>query len=75
MFTSKAEQFTATNGASVEVGTITHEGKEFSSLGSVVDETSGFIVGYPKGDTLTTWNGETIEGLKLRAISSWVARL
>ena len=68
---ANTETLTATNGATVEVGTITHEGQEFSALGSVIDEQNGVIVGYPKGDSLTTWNGQPIEGLRLRITSSW----
>lgn len=68
---SKSETFTATNGALVEVGTITHEGREFAAGGSVIDLESGHIFGYPKGETLTTWNGEAIEGLQLRVTSTW----
>ena len=67
---SQTETFT-NNGATIEVGTVKHEGKEFSALGSVIDEVSGVIVGYPKGNTLQTWDGKAIEGLTLRVTSSW----
>lgn len=65
----KSETFT--NGATVEVGTVTHDGREFAALGSVIDETRGVIVGYPKGDKLQSWDGKDIPGVVLRVTSSW----
>jgi hypothetical protein len=65
---------TASNGATVEVGTITHEGREFSAMGAVIDTTDGVIVGYPKhgdgtgrdgGHTLRTWDGAFIAALEI----------
>lgn len=71
---SKSETVTATNGATVEIGTIVHEGREFAAQGSVIDEQQGVIVGYPKGNRLQTWNGKDIEGLVLRVTSTWRVR-
>ncbi len=68
---SKSEMHLATNGALVEIGTIMHEGKEFSAQGSVIDPASGVIIGYPKGNQLTSWNGNIIEGLSLQVVSTW----
>lgn len=68
---TNTETVIATNGAQVEIGTVNFEGREFSSLGSIIDEASGIIVGYPKGNTLQTWNGQVIEGLRLSVTSSW----
>lgn len=67
----RSETNTANNGATVEVGTMIHDGKEFAALGSVVDEQSGIIVGYPKGDKLQSWDSKEIEGVRLRVVSSW----
>lgn len=66
---TKSETLTATNGASVEVGTIVHNGREYAATGSIVDDEGGYIVGYvdsPGADNisncahLTTWNGAEI---------------
>jgi hypothetical protein len=67
---SKSETFTD-KGATVEVGTIIHEGREFSNLSSVIDEARGIISCYPKGATATNWNGQVINGLRLTVTSSW----
>lgn len=74
MTTQFRSETITTNGATVEVGTVTHNGREFAALGSVIDEVSGVIVGYPKGDKLQTWNGQNIDGLTLRITSSWAVR-
>lgn len=52
----------ADNGARVEVATFTHEGRSFAALGSVLDEDSGVIVGYPNdaGTMLMTWDGRPL---------------
>jgi len=43
----------------VEVGIVTHEGREFKALGSVVTDT--YVTAYlGKDGQLTNWNGETI---------------
>jgi hypothetical protein len=70
---TRSETFKANNGALVEVGTVTHEGRDFAALGSVIDHDHGVIVGYPKGNKLATWNGIEIDGLTLRITSSWPA--
>ena len=36
-----SETHTATNGAKVEVGTVSFQGRDFSAMGSVVDEKNG----------------------------------
>lgn len=71
MIESRVDTLTATNGAQIEVGTITHEGRDFAAMGSVIDESQGVIVGYPEGSTLKTWNGQVIDGLRLFVTSSW----
>lgn len=83
-FASKSETFTADNGARVEVGTVTFQGRDFAALGSVVDEAHGVINAYVserdapgswtrgKRYVLTTWNGEEIAPLRLTG--SWLNR-
>jgi hypothetical protein len=64
-----SETHTATNGAKVEVGTVTFQGRDFSAMGSVVDEANGIILGYVSGAQgiyyLTTWEGKVLGSLKL----------
>jgi hypothetical protein len=67
---ARNEIVTAKSGAQVEIGTIELGGREFSALGSVIDESSGVIVGYPtlpddRGYVLTTWDGKTIGKLTI----------
>jgi hypothetical protein len=62
---SKSEIHVATNGARVEVGTFTFEGRDFAALGSVVDESRGILCAYVTrredgSHVLTTWGGETL---------------
>lgn len=68
---SRSETFSATNGATVEVGTVSFQGRDFAAQGSVIDETNGRIIGYPKGNRLQSWNGIDIDGLTLTVTSSW----
>jgi hypothetical protein len=74
----KSETHTATNGARVEVGTVTFEGRDFSALGSIVDPARGVAVGYVSRDkatgayTFTTWEGKTIAPLAHRG--TWTQR-
>jgi hypothetical protein len=56
----------------VEIGTIEHEGKSFSAMGSIIDTEARLIIGYPKygnfngiGHQLTTWHGDFIAGLAI----------
>lgn len=52
----------------VEIGTIIHEGKEWSAMGSVV--TDSYCVGYlGKDGRLTNWNGAVIG--TYRVTSMW----
>jgi hypothetical protein len=54
----------------IEIGTIEHQGRKFSAMGSVVDSERGVVVGYVGKGTvpghasharpLTTWKGEQI---------------
>jgi hypothetical protein len=65
---SKSEIHVATNGARVEVGTYTHEGRDFAALGSVVDEARGILCAYVTrredgSHVLSTWGGETLAPL------------
>lgn len=53
-----------------ELGILTHEGHEFSALGSVIDHDAGVVVGYPKGFDLMTWDGTTVIG-RVRVVSSY----
>lgn len=82
-FASKSETFTADNGARVEVGTVTFQGRDFAALGSVVDEAHGVINAYVserdapgyvggKRYVLTTWDGAEIASLRLTG--SWLNR-
>ena len=76
---SRAKHHVADNGAKVEVGIIVHEGREFASLGSIVDHERGYVVGYLKlvdnpkpGESrhvLTSWEGRVIG--TCRVISTW----
>lgn len=72
--TSKA--VVASNGAMVEVATVHFEGKPFTAMGAMVDESRGVIVGYPglqcpgrSQYTLRTWNGERIAELTVTGSS------
>jgi hypothetical protein len=63
---------TATNGATVEIGTIEHEGRSFEALGAVIDTSTGLILGYPKHGnfngvphTLCTWDGKPLGPLAI----------
>jgi hypothetical protein len=65
---------TADNGARVEVGTVTHEGRAFEALGAVRDEVNGFVGAYvseraPGLFSLTTWEG--VEIAPLRKVHTW----
>lgn len=75
--TFRSETHVATNGARVEVGTMSFEGRDFAATGSIVDEARGYVVGYvhtlPDGRyELRTWGGETIA--PLRKTGSWKVR-
>lgn len=80
---SKSEHKIADNGAQIEVGTVTHEGRDFANLGSVVDHANGFVFGFvgretPPGHhdtvrTLTTWDGKKVLGA-IWPTSSWPVR-
>ena len=65
MMESRSEHCRANNGAKVEISTITHEGRDFSALGSVVDHERGIVIGYPKGSELRTWDGTVIGSLRV----------
>ena len=69
----RSETHATDGGASVEVGTVTHDGREFAALGSVVDEASG-LVSYRDGKryVLTTWEG--VELAPLRLVRTWEQR-
>lgn len=69
LFSTSSTHGTATNGARVELGTVNYCGQAFDALGSVVDHSRGYIVGYVKGATLTTWDGAQIG--TLRKVSTW----
>ncbi len=74
-FQSRSETFTAPTGAFVEVGTVTHHGRDFSALGSTVDLDRGEVCGYVKRDAsgvlyLSTWSGECLY-ITLRPVSTW----
>lgn len=73
----RSETYTADNGARVEVGTFTFEGRDFEALGSVVDEARGIVFGYVHkltagGYELRTWSGGTIAPLRLTG--AWTNR-
>ena len=73
MSDSRSEMHVQPDGARVEVGVFVHEGREFSALGSCVDESRGVICAYASGIPgaykLTTWGGETIAPLTL--VRTW----
>lgn len=50
------------NGATAEVVTLIHEGREFSALGAVINHAEGYLVGYVSSDgkSLTKSGGEII---------------
>ena len=58
--TYRSETAVTPNGARVEIATVTHDGKDFSATGSIIDESGGFLLGYPKGRELQTWDGKKI---------------
>lgn len=49
-------------GATAEIVTLVHEGREFSALGAVVNHAEGYLVGYVSADgkSLTKSGGEAI---------------
>ena|SRR5947208_1900095 len=51
----------------IEVGIVTHDGREYSALGSVV--TAEHVIAYKKGAQVTTWAGEVIG--TCRVVSTW----
>lgn len=53
------------------MATVTHNGHDFTALGSVIDHTSGHVIGYVSSDglKLTTWEGAQIG--TVRCTSSW----
>jgi hypothetical protein len=58
--------------ATVEVGTVIHEGQRIEALGAIIDTERGLIVGYPhhgngNGFTnqLRTWDGKAIAALEI----------
>jgi hypothetical protein len=70
-----------TTGASIEVATINFNGRDFTNLGSVIDEKRGIIYGYPTqaanyastgGYVLTTWDGQIIASC--HKVNSWLNR-
>lgn len=71
----RSEHVTADCGAKLELATIIHEGREFTNLGSIIDEKNGFIFGYVSRDEaeLHTWDGQVI--CSLRRVSSWESRV
>lgn len=50
--TSHSETFLAANGATVEVGTIEHNGVQFSATGGVVDIDGGYVLAYIADDII-----------------------
>lgn len=71
-----AIQTKAANGADVEVGIVTFQGRDFAALGSVVDLSHGEVCGYVKRCpvrgryVLTTWAGECMY-IELRPTATW----
>ena len=69
---SRSETHQQPNGAQVEVGTITLDGREFAAVGSIVDTAGGLLVGYVHEHTpgyfeLRTWEGQPIVPLRRTA--------
>jgi hypothetical protein len=79
-FVSASTLHTTSAGATVEVGTVTHNGRSYSAMGSMVDTSRGIVVGYvhDRGQartpryTLTTWEGGHIADLSLTG--AWMGR-
>lgn len=70
MITFKSETLTAPNGATIETGTVTLQGRDFSATGAIVDTANGRIdayasVGAPGVYSLTTWEGVAIAPLRM----------
>lgn len=65
----KSETHTADNGASVEVATVTFQGRDFVACGSCLDEARGilhaYVGGIPGAYVLQTFGGETLCPLTL----------
>jgi hypothetical protein len=67
----------ADNGATVEIATITHNGREFTNHGAVIDLDSGHVAAYITDDmyldnarrVLTDWSGNRIGDVKI--VSQW----
>lgn len=62
--------------AKIELATVNFQGKDFTALGSIIDEQAGFVLGYIKQVgrlyQLTTWNGDVITSPKLTG--TWLNR-
>ena len=65
----KTQWQTGPNGERVELGTLTHEGREFTNMGAVITETHA--AGYLSSDmkAIHSWEGEVIGSA--RVVSSW----
>ena len=65
----RSETGVSADGATVEVGTVTFNGRDFAALGSVVDTARGIVFGYVSEREgcfiLTTWEGAEIAPLRL----------
>jgi hypothetical protein len=77
MIDFRSEKHTTAQGAHVEVATMTHEGRDYTALGSLVDLQAGRIMGYLHelpGDRdrfyLTSWDG-CFMYILLRRVSTW----
>jgi hypothetical protein len=66
--------------AKVEVATITHEGRDFTAMGAVIDHDRGIVIGYPslgcasvgacgKHGALNSWDGTELGRVEVIARS------
>jgi hypothetical protein len=83
MIAFRSETITTDNGATVETGIVTVQGRDFAALGSVVDEARGILIAYVserpdpsmrdgRRYVLTTWEG--VELAPLRLVRTWQQR-
>lgn len=62
------------DGATAEVVTLVHEGREFSALGAVVDPANGYVVGYVSSDGKSLTDSGGVPIFAIRQVSTWTRR-
>ena len=69
---SKAIHKRGQRGQKFEIGIISHNGHEYTAGGSLVDHSTGLVIGYISKDhrTLRTWDGKTLGTLRPTGVGS-----